>query len=289
MASRNLKSLEDNSRYFNVDVKPGTEELDGLKHGSDRWFSVKDLEHKDEINKVGLNNRSYNHAKYGKRPPVHQYSFIGHPLQTGMDFSENPKDIYRGPIRKPTIRQNPDWLKTEQNLAAKGLKSHSAPTGSSIVPLPRNIQHQFGTNICNALLSDKELVEQTMANQNASKIVRPSRRQSSVKDVSGDVTVDPTYDALGQSLRQNFFPGHTFGHRVGVIKGDFDDYVHKNRVPETDEYRYQRDELSKYTWAVSREKAPKGLSPCPFLEEVGEGGICLLLFFLYFFSKSQCV
>ena len=245
-----MELLEKQSRYFNIEQKqkdiPGKSDL---SNKPDLWISRRDLEHTEEINKVGLNDRSYNHEKYGRRPPIHQYSVIGSILQPGMDFNETEKEELKGPYGKPEVRKNPDWLRHEKYLKDVAEKKNSESTGNfSGLQLPRNIQHKFGTKLCQSLLSDKEKVDKTLEGQNKlQESVRKNTRRYPIKEISSDPALDPTYDALGGVLRHNLFPGHNFDHKVGVIKGDFNDHVHKNRVPDPDEYRYRRDELSKFS------------------------------------------
>ena len=242
--------LEKQSRYFSIEQKQKDYPTKSdLTNKQDLWISRKDLDHTEEINKVGLNNRSYNHEKYGRRPRIHQYSVIGSILQPGMDFNETEKEELEGPYKKPVVRKNPDWLRHEQYLKDVAEKRNSESTGIfSGLQLPRNIQHKFGTKLCESLLSDKEKVDKTLECQKKFKESMGKNKHSApVKEISSDPALDPTYDALGGVLRHNLFPGHNFDHKVGVIKGDFNDHVHKNRVPNPDEYRYRRDELSKFS------------------------------------------
>ena len=245
-----MELLEKESRYFSIKQKQNNfPAKSDLSNNPDLWISRKDLEHTKEINKVGLNDRSYNHEKYGRRPPIHQYSVIGSILQPGMDFNETEKEELKGPYKKPEVRKNPDWLRHEQYLKDVAEKRHSESTGNfSGIQLPRNIQHKFGTKLCESLLSDKEKVDKTLEGQKKFKeSMHRNTRSCPVKEISSDPALDPTYDAVGGVLRHNLFPGHNFDHNVGVIKGDFNDHVHKNRVPNPDEYRYRRDELSKFS------------------------------------------
>ena len=246
-AKTNLELLEKQSRYFGVDSRQNPRHGKSDSANKSNWISRRDLEHTNEINKVGLNDRSYNHEKYGRRPPVHQYSLIGHILQPGMDFNDVEKEEVKVPYQKPVVKKNPDWLRYEdyfKNTAQA--KSQPDVQDFSGLQLPRNIQHKFGTKLCQSLLSDKEVIDRTLEAQRKFKeSQRRSRSSSTPKEVSSDPNLNPIYDALGGVLRSNLFPGQSFDHKVGVIKGDFNDYVHKNRVPNPDEYRYRRDELSK--------------------------------------------
>ena len=263
-AKINLEALEKQSRYFGVDSRQKT--LDSKSKSanqSSHWISMKDLDHTDEINSVGLNNRSYNHEKYGSKPPVHQYSNIGSILQPGMDFNEVEREEIKGPYKKPEVRRNPDWLRREAYFKGKQGQMESQPgvgVDVSGMQLPKNIQHKFGTKLCQSLLSDKEIVDKTIEEQQKMKIKENSRRKNrygpshqnpTPNEVSSDPNLNPIYDALGGVLRHNLFPGQTFDHKVGVMKGDFNDSVHKNRVPNPDEYRYKRDDLSKYSFLLN--------------------------------------
>ncbi|KAK3778391.1 hypothetical protein RRG08_049237 [Elysia crispata] len=112
----------------------------------------------------------------------------------------------------------------------------------SLIDLPPNIRHMFGSRVCDSLLSDAEKVNRSLEKRKAmSGPPRPSKKED-VKSLS--VNFDDNYESLGATTRYNMFPGLTSGHTISRTQQEFNDEVHLRRVPNPDEFRYQRDELS---------------------------------------------
>jgi len=194
-----------------------------------------------EMNYVGLNERnSYNRDKYGNRPPIHQYSLIGDVMRPGMDMMRRNKTELAFPARS---RDRHILEATEPRHASA--RTPSSP--HSVIQLPPNIRHQFGSRICDNLLSDKKLVNKTITEQRELKEqLKRASKTLSVPELQKDLK--PEYEMLGNAMRQNVFPGYTMNHKLSTMKTSYTDRVHLRRYPDPDQWRYQRDELSKYTW-----------------------------------------
>ena len=214
------------------------------------WLSEQDLEHSRDINILGLNNRgSYNRDKYGKKPKRHNYNLIGDVLATRMEMNA------------PTVNGDAHTLEAYNNgrSVVYGRRRQQLPYDpvkdlhftkdrpdrvKSLIDLPPNIRHMFGSRVCDSLLSDKEKVNRSLEKRNAmSGPPRPSKKQD-VESLS--VNFDGNYESLGATTRYNMFPGLTSGHTISRTQQEFNDEVHLRRVPNPDEFRYQRDELSKF-------------------------------------------
>ncbi|CAL1538864.1 unnamed protein product [Lymnaea stagnalis] len=209
------------------------------------WFSEKDLHHSKEINSVGLNGKgSFNRDRYGSKPVTHTYALIGNPLALNMDFKgyterHDIQDAYKiKPTQWGTGRHLPYDLMMQANASGN-------PHPQSIIDLPPNIRHKFRSRECDLLLSDENLVRVSLEKQKLSSgPVRPSKKEN-VQSLPVDL--EGNYEGLGHMTRYNVCPGVTADHKISNTKQDFNDLVHLRRVPNTDEFRYQRDELS--TWA----------------------------------------
>ena len=247
-AKKMLSSLEERSKYFQVQpvARPPSGSQDQSK--SVRWISERDLDHSSEINSVGLKNGSYNHHKYGNRPPVHQYNLIGDIFSKGMDFQDvTDKPNHVVPPMFPYKRHKDPYAVPKESYIKNTVGKSKTIAGTSLV-MPPNIQHQFGSNVCAVLLGDPEKVRQTLEKQHESQRVAARLYQPSTRTELPPENLDPTYAQLGTSTRSNLFgPSVTYGHKISKTKQDFSDEIHKRRVAETDKYRYQRDELSKYS------------------------------------------
>ncbi|XP_033744831.1 uncharacterized protein LOC117330545 isoform X1 [Pecten maximus] len=193
-----------------------------------------------EMNKIGLNDRnSYNRDKYGHKAPVHQYSLCGDILRPGMETVRREKTEY------PAFVGHSE----RHRKAPTGTPRHASAGPAeprSVVPLPPNIRHQFGSRVCDFLLSDEKKVENTVNEQKLrrQRLLRPSKHLD-IPDM--DKELKPEYEMLGNAMRQNIFPGYTMNHKKSMTKLAYDDSVHLRRYPDPDQWRYQRDELS--TWA----------------------------------------
>jgi len=210
------------------------------------WLTEDDIKHAKDINIVGLNERgSFNRDKYGMKPKRHNYSLIGDIMAKNMDF-KSPRSSYRD--NDDIAQAYKVGRRARQHKLPRNITDDSGsnePKGHSLVDLPPNIRHMFGARMCDSLLGDRELVDQALERQKAnSAVLRPSKPGT----VQGlPVDLKSNYDSLGQAMRYNMFPGLTTEHTISRLREDFNDTVHLRRDPCTDEFRYQRDELS--TWS----------------------------------------
>ena len=242
-----LDNLEKRSRYFDLKTQQGTTQPHQGHERSEQKMSRKDLENASEINgHIGLNERgSFNYDKYGRKARTHQYSLIGSALTKGMEFPRHDPDYIAYPEEAyvPTTASGPRQYWPQSNQSAENAKrNRSAPATED---LPPNIRHQFGTSVCQAVLADSGKVAETLDGQR--RLANSLRRTRVVKTVRSLKPEDtnPQYEALGLALRQNVFPGYTYDHKNSITKTIYNPDVHNNRVPDPDEFRYQRDELSK--------------------------------------------
>lgn len=260
-----LVNLEKKSVYFDLKSNNRDSRLSSKESrtkNDEKWLSYKDLDHATDINSVGLKpHHNYNYDKYGLVKPQHQYALIGNPLGQGMEFPSQ-QDPYYGAY-PPSAYAGRRACRRRPHPEHQSTSKVNSRQGSSAVPstndLPPNIRHQFGTMICQNVLSDPMKVCETLEDQRRKQAslrrtrVLPSRAESELTDES-----DPQYDALGQALRQNVFPGYTQDHKSSLTKSTYTSNIHENRERDPDEFRYQRDELS--TWAeqnVLRERMKK--------------------------------
>lgn len=193
------------------------------------------------MNRVGLNDRSsYNYDKYGKerKLPAHQYSLIGDILRPGNDFAARRE---KTDITMQSTNPNSGTLQTAigRQSSARGANSPVAA-----IELPPNIKHQYGTRVCDNLLSDEKVVKQTLEDQAKSRASNRKKERAIVTTL--EKKLKPEYEQLGNFMRQNVFPGYTMDHHTSTTKSVYTDAVHLKRHPDPDQWRYQRDELSKY-------------------------------------------
>ena len=245
-AKKMLDVLETNSKYFSVGIyDESARDNPSRDEKSHQWFKRSDLKHAKDINIIGLEKShtlNYNRDRYDKKSDTHQYSLIGDPLRPGMDFSGEKSG--NGNLRpRYTRAQDPSWLPKEAYMK----KKEEDPFLSEVpVDLPPNIQHTFGSTICKSVLSDKDKIEETIKDQEMIKSnFYKTRRNHGKKFVLPSDVADPVYESLSQSVRQNMFPGFTFNHTKGLTKSVYTDDVFKNRLKDPDQWRCQRDELSK--------------------------------------------
>lgn len=194
-----------------------------------------------DMNDVGLSeNNSYNRDKYRQRAPVHKYSLMG-------DVLRNGNEVYR---REQTEipKFNRNSIDTSQpNVAlVRHASAREQRSSEGAVRLPPNIRHQFGSRVCDSLLSDKKVVEKTMKDQERMKEIL-QRKSTKVTIPKMDQTLNPEYESLGNAMRMNVFPGYTINHKISTMKDTFTDSVFLKRYHDPDQWRMQRDELS--TWA----------------------------------------
>ena len=233
--------LEEHSRYFRVGLHGDPASAPPRERNNPRWISAKDLEHAAEMNKVGYgkSTRSYNHDKYKHDLDSHQYRLIGDVLKRGNDFSAlgniRPKLAYKRVAPK------------EKKYKLDPFLPSTEPQVDLPVNVPSNIKHEFGTKVCNHLLQDKEVVDTTIDTQKKNhdlfyKTAKPA------PEVSYDLSQSPetTYDRLGNTLRMNMFPGFTQDHKRSLAHSVYTQNVYDRRQPVPEQWKYQRDELSKY-------------------------------------------
>lgn len=210
-----------------------------------QWFTDQDIKGSKEINIVGLNeNQSFNRDKYGEKPPVHSYSYIGDILRPGMDFPRRERtDIQMRNLGYGKGDLN-GILAPSAAPPQRGGASARSPRKSAI-DVPPNIKHQFGSRVCDKLLSDKDVVEKTLREQK--EIKESTQRKSKPFSVPAfSKEMNPEYEMLSNSMRMNVVPGYTMNHKTTTTKTAFNDQVHLFRHPDPDKWRYQKDELSKY-------------------------------------------
>jgi len=255
------KKAKDALLFKSSEQQPQTAK--STKSSRPNWLSEDDIKHSKEINIVGLNPRgSYNRDKYGQKPKHHSYSIIGDIMSKNTDSKTARRRVLDGDVE--FVKEFNAGRKSKKNdvssiIGGEGNQTNTTVTSRSLVQLPANIRHAFGSRVCDYLLSDQDLVDEALAKQRTqSGPARPSKKQNieSLKANHGN------YESLGSNMRYNIFPGSfpglTLEHNLSRTKDDFNDTVHLRRVPNPDEFRYQRDELS--TWSehnVLRERTKK--------------------------------
>lgn len=215
-----------------------------------QWFSEDDLKGSKYINIVGLNERqSFNRDKYGEKPPVHNYSLIGDVLRPGMDFPRRERTEIQmrnlgygtGDLRGALAASNEQDSPRKQSSKPVAAQSPR----KAAIDVPPNIKHQFGSRVCDKLLSDKSAVEQTMQDEKDRKeSIQRKSKPFTVPAFSKDM--NPEYEMLSNAMRMNVVPGYTMNHKTTTTKTAFNDQVHLFRYQDPDKYRYQKDELSKW-------------------------------------------
>ena len=236
-----MDSLELSSKYFALGVHGDNTNQLQKQHGN--WYKAQDLQHSDQINQVGLRGtdsqmRFYNRDKYGKKTTSHQYAVIGDPLKTGMDFNggmaANAKktSYYRA--------KNPDWK--EPSVYMK----HSSTIKPLAIDLPPNIQHTYGSNICRLLLNDKETVSSAIQDQEDQiDTIYKKRRIKHVPASLPPEQINPNYKEISQYVRCNVFPGPSHDNKTTTNSTVHNQDVYDRRLPDPDEYRCRKDDLSK--------------------------------------------
>ena len=198
------------------------------------------FEHSAELNNVGLKTGSYNDDKHGAKCAV-----IGTVFSKRMEFSEmadKPNHVVPK-MQKYKRHQEPHRLPKEAYMK----DTASDPIVESVgFAIPANIRHQFGSDVCDMLLADAEQVKKTLMEQRQ---LDYSKRRIHTTLQMPSLPVDdmnPHYQEMGFSLRANVIgPSVTTNHTVGITKHTYNEEVHRQRVPDSDRFRFQRDELSK--------------------------------------------
>ncbi|XP_064625247.1 uncharacterized protein LOC135486411 isoform X1 [Lineus longissimus] len=252
-AEQRLAMMEAHARYYPKDIstdqrnpKPG-QFIDARPH---QWITEMDLGHTSDINIFGVNRntKSFNRDKYEELPPVHKYALIGDVLRPGMDFTAKKPQTSPMEERKQIDADMYDSHYSKMYGHRKQHSSNALDLGLA-VQLPVNIQHQFGTKVCQNLLSDNDKVQNTLKEQQKRKesFLRSRQQRPPIRDVKPSGS--PGYVALGNATRHNVFPGYTFGNQRSLMKSAYTRDVHDRHDPDPDQYRCRRDELS--TWAES--------------------------------------
>jgi len=244
-ARANLKQKEEQVLYSFPTA--GHQGSDPAQPNSSRsqWLNENDLKGSKEINILGLNtNQSFNRDKYGRRPPIHNYSLIGDILRPGMDFPRRERTVIQmrnsgygmGDLRGALVQEtNPPPQRVQKSPAPK----------PSVIEIPPNIKHQFGSRVCDRLLSDEATVAKTLKEQEECKAaIQRKSKPYQVPKFSKELA--PDYEMLGNALRMNVVPGYTMNHNVTTTKTAFNDQAHLFRNKDPDKFRYQKDELSRW-------------------------------------------
>ncbi|ESO84133.1 hypothetical protein LOTGIDRAFT_229627 [Lottia gigantea] len=225
-----------------------------------------------------VNVSGLNEALKPEKPKFRQ-SHYGYPYKIMGDVFCSATESGRGSSRTPQVDVTPrlgrrsdvrnDGFNAEflthntfnsNNNSSNSEAEKSGP--SSILKLPANIRHTFGSRNCDELLSDTVKVHDTIEKQN--QLRRPiSRNITNVGQSSKSKTPLTDYEDLGHNTRVNLFPGSHVKNEISATKSDFNERVFLNREPESDKYKMKRDELS--TWAernVIRERLKKAWDGC---------------------------
>lgn len=236
-----LNTIEEKSRYFQLGVNSPQR-----FHSSPSQCRQSMTENNfDKMNQGGVRSDKpgYNRDKYQPSAVTHQYSLIGNPLKFGMEFDETDRLCAGQSGLQYKRHRAPDWLPKEAFMHRTKTELDPNPLP---IDLPPNIQHQFGTKICQDVLKDKYKVDETISSQAQIRAsFNKTRKSEKAKDVE-IVVGDPDYEALSQVVRQNIFPGYSQNHKKSLMKSAYTLDVFQKRVPDPDQWRCQRDELSKY-------------------------------------------
>lgn len=119
-----------------------------------------DFELTKKMNDIGYAEKnSFNKDKHRPRPPVHQYSIIGDPLEYGMDFSlhqTETKEKYAAyTLHRPdNIRY---YRSLRQHKSAPLVEEHGSipPMLEERGSIPANIRAMYGSKLVDELFSDK--------------------------------------------------------------------------------------------------------------------------------------
>lgn len=213
-----------------------------------QWFTDQDLKGAKEINSIGLNeHQSFNRDKYGPKAPVHNYSNIGDLLRPGMDFPRRE----RTEIQMRNLGYGTGDLRgvLATGMTPKIGSPRDRSPRKSTINIPPNIKHQFGSRVCDQLLSDKGVVEQTIRDQK--EVKESNQRQSKPFTVPTFTNeMNPDYEMISNAMRMNVVPGYTMNHKTTTTKTAFNDKVHLFRYKDPEKWRYQKDELSMYSCSI---------------------------------------
>ncbi|KAL8580402.1 hypothetical protein ACOMHN_020879 [Nucella lapillus] len=254
-AQKQLKEKEQKALMF----QPDSEKKQRGKSREPTWLTKQDLNHSKDINIVGLNQSgSYNHDRFGNKPPTHNYSLIGDVLSKGNEF---------GYIQKYDPDESLLALNESDNNNIGAIRLGWNPKvdpdvecplkpKSAAVKLPPNIRHQYGSRVCDALLADEKKVSETLDKQKTGQRSAKTPLGVDIKDY--EAKASGSYFDVGHVTRFNLFPGHSMLDMNSTLKADHNDIVYLRREPMTDEYRVIKDGYA--TWAeqnLVREKLKK--------------------------------
>lgn len=238
-ARDNLKDIKVKALSFQTDdVTVVNPRRDRATRKEYQRYTRNDIEHADEMNKVGLNNTTnYNRDKHGRRLSGYRSAIIGDIVQYDRNVGTGHHGQY-----SPSFGTVHDYRRKMAQLVSD---STNNPTQQykSVVELPLNIRHSYGSQECDNLLSDKDKVDRTVEEQKKTKLAMMKyRRQSTLPELRRP-DINPTYEAFGNAIRSNVFPGYTMNHTSSLMKEDHSIEVFLARQPPPDTFRHQRDEL----------------------------------------------
>jgi hypothetical protein len=131
----------------------------------------------------------------------------------------------------------------------KEMQSRTVDIPPLAVDLPRNILHQFRTDVCVELLgdSDKVHLSQWAMDGSMRRQPRPRQTQPSQFDREAFLQEQSGYDSLGQVVRTNVFPGTAEPIKTGTTHRDFNSAIWRQRQPMPEQYRNRVDDLAKWS------------------------------------------
>lgn len=237
-AQKQLKEKELKALAF----KPEAERKQVGKSRDHAWLTKQDLEHSKDINIMGLNETgSYNHERYGSKPPTHNYSLIGDVLTKGNEFGHqqryDPDDTLLA--MNQSDNNNIGAIRLGWNPPVDPDKECPLKPKSA-VELPPNIRHRFGSRVCDSLLSDEKKVMDTLDKQKSES--RSAKMHPEVDTKDYQVRSSTSYFGVSQATRFNVFPGHSVLDMGSTMRTTHNDVVYLRREPMTNEYRMVKDD-----------------------------------------------
>ncbi|KAK3089590.1 hypothetical protein FSP39_004860 [Pinctada imbricata] len=237
-ARQSLQEAEKRSKEFGMDTYLGKREGDPTPRMK-ALMSTEASNTLKQMNHIGLNERnSYNRDKYGNKPPTHPYSLMGDVMQPrSMDLPRR-REHEEVKLKKKEIEE-------VLPLGVSPRRASAQEKERLAIDLPDNIRHQFGSGICKSLLSDPKLVNKTLEHHRLQE-EKANKVKSKEKIPKIDKELNPEYESLGNFTRMNMFPGYNINHKISTTKSTFTDDVHLRRIPDPDQWRMQRDDLSQW-------------------------------------------
>ncbi|XP_074648289.1 uncharacterized protein LOC141903848 [Tubulanus polymorphus] len=250
-----LQFLEKNTKY-NPGLIQSNETPASSSGGTKKqpqWFTESDIKHTHDINILGVRpggqKSNYNRDKYATKPQTHKYALIGDVLRPGNDFNERENSIFSD--EKNNFDSNMYSTSYKKHFPEIETKNPEKPTETRefAIDLPANIQHTFGTTECQRLLTDTQSVDRSLKLIEQQERIRRRVIANRLQPKSIKPEIHPLYEVMGNALRMDHFTGHTFDNKLSSTKRAHTQSVFDRRVPQIDNYRMKRDELS--TWAES--------------------------------------